>query len=68
MSWFEAFTNVSVGYVVAICAQLIVFPALGIAVTFSQNLKIGAIFLTIGLIRSYILRRFFNFIHRRYHV
>ena len=66
MSWLEAGTNVVVGYVVAIAAQVVVYPALGIVVSLGQNLKIGAIFLGIGLIRSYLLRRAFNhhYLHR----
>jgi len=62
-SWLEAGINVVVGYVVALAAQMVVFPLLGIQVSLTQNLKIGAIFLGIGLLRSYFLRRLFNWIH-----
>jgi hypothetical protein len=62
MSWLEAIGNTMIGYLVALVSQLIVFPALGIAVTLSQNLLIGVIFMTISLVRSYLLRRLFNWI------
>ena len=66
MSWAEAGINVTVGYGVALLAQMVVFPLMGLAVTLSQNLKIGVIFLTIGLVRSYLLRRMFNWMHVRW--
>lgn len=63
MSLIESCANVAVGYLVALAAQLIVFPLLGIAVSLSQNVLIGAIFTAVSLARSYALRRFFNWIH-----
>ena len=63
MSVVESLTNVIVGYTVALLGQLIVYPIMDIPVTIKQNLVIGAIFLTIGLARSYLLRRFFNWLH-----
>lgn len=65
MSWVEACFNVLVGYLVALLTQLVVFPLLGIMVTLSQNLLIGVIFTVVSLIRSYLLRRLFNWIHCR---
>jgi hypothetical protein len=61
-SLFESCTNIAVGYGVAVAGQMIVFPILGIAVSFSQNLTIGVIFTFISLARSYALRRVFNWI------
>ena len=63
MSVIESAVNVTVGYIVALIGQLIVYPIMNIPVTIKQNLVIGAIFLTIGLTRSYLLRRFFNWLH-----
>ena len=62
-SLIEACANVAIGYVVALMAQLIVFPVLGIAVALSQNLLIGAIFTAVSLLRSYLVRRMFNWMH-----
>jgi hypothetical protein len=59
-SAIEAAANVAVGYLVALLSQLAVFPAFGIHVPFSTNLWIGAWFTVISLVRSYILRRWFN--------
>lgn len=59
-SLIEAGANVLVGYLVALLSQLLVFPLFGIHVPFSSNLAIGAWFTVISLVRSYVLRRWFN--------
>lgn len=60
LSAIEACANVAVGYVVALLSQLLVFPLFGIHIPFSSNLAIGAWFTVISLVRSYVLRRWFN--------
>lgn len=59
-SMIEAVANVLVGYFVAIISQVLVFPMFGIHVPLSSNLAIGAWFTVISLVRSYVLRRWFN--------
>jgi len=59
-SFFESLINVVIGYLVALASQLIVFPLVGIHVDFSTNLEIGAWFTLISIIRSYLIRRYFN--------
>lgn len=63
-SLLEAFANIAIGMGVAFCAQLIVFPALGIAVRLDQNAIITVAFTVVSLIRSYYLRRLFNWLHK----
>lgn len=60
ISAIEAATNVIVGWVVALLAQLLVFPVIGLQVTVAQNLGLSAVFASISLARSYILRRLFE--------
>ena len=60
MSFVESCVNVAVGYFVALAAQLIIFPALGIRVSLGENLIIGAFFTAVSIARSYCLRRVFN--------
>jgi len=60
MSLVESFANIAVGYVVALLSQLAIFPMFGIHVTLTDNLAIGAWFTVISLVRSYVLRRWFN--------
>ena len=59
-SLIESAANVAIGYLVALGAQFVVFPSLGIQVSLSQNLLIGAIFTVVSIARSYCVRRLFN--------
>ncbi|MBA3591653.1 hypothetical protein [Methylibium sp.] len=56
----ESCANVAVGYAVALLSQLAIFPMFGIHVPLSTNLAIGAWFTVISLVRSYVIRRWFN--------
>lgn len=59
-SFIESLANIFLGYGVAMLSQVIIFPMFGINVPFSTNMWIGAWFTLISLIRSYVVRRFFN--------
>ena len=59
-SLIEAWANIAIGFIVAILSQLLVFPMFGINIPLSSNLWIGAWFTAISLVRSYIIRRWFN--------
>jgi hypothetical protein len=60
MSLLESIANVVVGYVVAVGAQLVVFPLFGMHATLRENLMIGLIFTGVSLVRSFLLRRVFE--------
>lgn len=60
LSAIESIANVGVGYGVALLSQLVIFPLFDIQIPFSSNLAIGAWFTVISLVRSYVLRRWFN--------
>jgi len=59
-SLIESGVNILIGYIVALISQIIVFPIVGIEASFSQNLEIGLYFTAISLVRSYLVRRYFN--------
>lgn len=61
----EAVVNVLVGYGVAVTAQVMVFPLFGINIPLGDNLAIGVVFTVVSLMRSYALRRAFNWWHVR---
>jgi hypothetical protein len=65
MSLVESIANIAIGYLVALAAQLVVFPLMSIPVSLSQNIAIGAIFTAVSLARSYALRRTFNWLASR---
>lgn len=60
MSAAEAVANVAVGYAVAVAATAVVLPAFGYAVSAGDALGISAVFTAVSLVRSYLLRRAFN--------
>lgn len=62
-SLVESTINVSIGYGVALAAQIAVFPMFGIRIEMIDNLLIGAIFTAISIARSYAVRRIFNHLH-----
>ena len=59
-SLLEVCINVAIGWVIALITQLIVFPLYGIQVTLGEQLGISVIFTAVSIVRSYIVRRWFN--------
>lgn len=60
MSAVEAVANVAVGYLIAVAATVIILPAFGYRVTAQDAVGISAAFTVVSLLRSYALRRLFN--------
>jgi len=56
----ESITNVIIGYMVALVSQILIFPIVGVDASIDQNLMIGVYFTIISLMRSYLVRRYFN--------
>lgn len=60
-SFAEAWANIAVGFGVNFGANMLILPLFGFtALTWHSNLVIGAIYTVISLVRSYVLRRWFN--------
>lgn len=59
-SLIESFINILIGYITAILSQLLIFPMFDINIPIQDNLLIGLYFTLISLIRSYVIRRYFN--------
>lgn len=59
-AFVEAWANVAIGYSINFTANMIVLPAFGFAVTVTDALGIGVVFTVISVVRSYLIRRFFN--------
>lgn len=64
-SVLECVVSTLIGYWVAVGATALVFPLFGIPVETGKNLIISAFFTAISLVRSYLLRRLFNWWHHR---
>jgi hypothetical protein len=59
-SLIEATMSTMIGFVVSLALGYYVFPAFGFAVTFFDNVLITLIFTVSSILRSYIVRRWFN--------
>jgi hypothetical protein len=68
MSFVEAITNVGVGFLLAILTQWAVFPLMGLQVSVSDSIVIGAVFTAVSIVRTFTLRRLFEAIRAsKYH-
>lgn len=56
-SFVEAWINVAIGFGINFCANLMILPLFGFAVSLSQTFWIGVMFTAISVVRSYIIRR-----------
>jgi hypothetical protein len=59
-SFLESVIQTLIGLVTSILIQVILYPVMGIPVTFKQNLIITFVFFTVSILRGYFVRRFFN--------
>ena len=59
-SLIETTANTAIGYIIALASQLVVFPLVGIHISFSTNMEISAYFTAVSVARGYLIRRWFN--------
>jgi hypothetical protein len=59
-SFTEAITNTFIGFIISLAATFIVFPLFGIQTTVLDNIGITIFYTAISIIRSYVIRRWFN--------
>lgn len=57
----EAWTNIIIGFSVNYCANFLLLPLVGVHVNPVDNLMLGWCYTAISIVRSYVIRRFFNF-------
>jgi hypothetical protein len=62
MSAVEASLNVLIGYLVSVLANILILPLFGYDVTIADSFAIGLAFTAVSLVRSYALRRWFNWL------
>ena len=56
----EVIINVVIGWFIGLLTQLLIFPPFGIHVTLSDQFWISMVFTVVSIVRSYIIRRWFN--------
>lgn len=63
LSAIESVTSLVVGFVVSVLLGFWVFPSVGHELTLNENLFVTVCYSIASLIRTYGLRRFFNWVH-----
>lgn len=57
----EAWANIAIGFTINFCANMLILPIFGFkSLTMRTNFIIGILYTVISLVRSYVLRRWFN--------
>lgn len=59
-SLIEAAANIVIGFTINWCANMLILPMYGYAVSGKTAFSIGCVFTVISLVRQYVLRRWFN--------
>lgn len=59
-SFIESITQTLIGLGTSILIQVVLYPLMGIPVTFKQNLIITAVFFIFSIVRGYLVRRLFE--------
>lgn len=67
-SFIESVLNIAIGFGISFISQKVIFPIYNINIDTKTNLKIGACFTVVSIIRSYALRRLFNLISIKKHL
>ena len=64
-SLVESLLNILVGFSIALASYMLIMPLYGIHTSFKTDLAITFWFTLVSVIRSYALRRMFNYFHQK---
>jgi len=64
-SLMEIGVNTVIGFTLSVAIQMIIYPLMGLDVSIGENIYITLIFMVVGILRSYLVRRAFNRWHNR---
>lgn len=59
-SFVEAWANIFIGFTINYIANIIIFPLFGMHISLLNNFYMGLVYTVISLVRSFVLRRYFN--------
>ena len=59
-SFYESLINIIIGWTINFTANMTIFPLFGWEISMEQNVLLGTIYTFISLVRSYVIRRWFN--------
>lgn len=66
-SFIEAVASTAIGFATSVVVTAIVLPAYNMPINLWVNFQITAIFTAVSVVRSYYVRRFFNYLHGVHH-
>lgn len=66
-SFIEAWANIAVGFSINWCANMVILPLYGFHIKPGAAFSMGLLFTIISLVRSYVIRRWFNGLHFFHH-
>lgn len=67
-SVLEAVAGNAIAFIIGVVANIVVLPLFGCHVDTSQSIMITAIFSAISLVRTYLVRRMFNWFEQQFAV
>ena len=59
-SFTEALTNTAIGFIISYASTFIIFPLMGFNSSATDNIIITLFFTIVSILRSYLIRRYFN--------
>lgn len=59
-SLYESLINIVIGFSINFVANMLIFPLFGFHISAGNNFILGCIYTGISLVRSYVIRRWFN--------
>lgn len=59
-SLIEAGFNTMIGFGINYVANLLIFPLFGMHISLTDNILMGLIYTVVSVVRSYVVRRYFN--------
>lgn len=65
ISLLEALANTAFGFGISVCVGLVIYPLFGWNATLMDVSALTAIYTAISIVRGYIVRRVFNWMHAR---
>lgn len=63
-SLFEIVVNYAIGFAVALAVQMLLMRIYNVPMSASRDVAITVVFTAVSIVRSYLVRRFFNRRHR----
>ena len=67
-SMIETLTSVGIGWLIGVILNMLVLPLFDYDVSLTDGVLISIIFTAVSVVRSYVIRRWFNSKERKYDV